>query len=383
MSAAFESFKRSYPRSLENITQGGAAAKDLVGIKIENAIGFTQVPVGTAGPLDIHGHYQKQKAIMAPLATLEATLVASCSRGCKVLQACGGVKAAALSEGMSRAPVFRFSTIEDAVEFYQQVPLHLNQLRESAQRTGRFVQLVSITPHVVGTDVHVKFIYTCGDAAGQNMVTIATQKACMDLLQSRKDLEPKIVGFYICGQMASDKKMSWGNVQEPRGVQVLVWATITNAVCERILKCNTADLSRDLAIMREGMIRNGGMGTSINTANIIAAMFLACGQDSASVLEAGWAQLTHQLDNKTGDLTLSMFFPSMVVGTVGGGTGHATQREALEMIDCFGPGKKMALAETIAAFCLALDLSTASAGTTNTFSDSHQRMARGGRGSKI
>ncbi|KAF3918424.1 hypothetical protein ABW21_db0201075 [Orbilia brochopaga] len=378
MSAAFEDFKKTSMLSLENITQNGAAAGKLEGIKIENAIGFAQVPMGVAGPLDIHGLYQKQKNVMAPLATLEATLVASCSRGCKVLQACGGVKAAALTEGMSRAPVFRFSSIGNAVAFYKQIPGYLAQLQESAHQTSRFARLISIKPHVVGTDVHVKFVYTSGDAAGQNTTTIATQKACTDLMQSREvlDIEPKIIGFYICGQMSSDKKMAWGNVQEARGVQVLVWATITNEACERILRCNTTDLKRDLAIMREGMIRNGGMGTSVNTANIIAAMYLACGQDSASVLEAGWVQLTHKLDHETKDLTLSMFFPSLVVGTVGGGTGYSTQKEALELINCYGPGKKFALAETIASFCLALDLSTASAGTTNTFSDSHKRMAR-------
>ncbi|KAJ6259819.1 3-hydroxy-3-methylglutaryl-coenzyme A reductase [Drechslerella dactyloides] len=383
MSASFRDFKNNSLHSLGNITQNGAAAKQLEGIKIENAIGFAQVPIGIAGPLDIHGLYQQQKGVMAPLATLEATLVASCSRGCKVLQACGGVHAAALSEGMSRAPVFRFSTIRDAVEFYRQIPAHFEELQESAHSSSRFVRLVSVTPHVVGADVHVKFVYTSGDAAGQNMTTIATQKACMDLLESRKDLEPKIIGFFICGQMSSDKKMSWGNVREPRGVQVLAWATITNEACQRILRCNTADLSRDFASMREGMIRNGGMGTSVNTANVISAMFLACGQDSASVLESGWVQLTHEHDPKTQDLTLSMFFPSLVVGTTGGGTGYATQREALELIDCYGPGKKFALAETIAAFCLALDVSTTSAGTTNTFSDSHKRMARADKMSKI
>ncbi|KAF3917240.1 hypothetical protein AA313_de0200170 [Arthrobotrys entomopaga] len=385
MSAAFQDFIKTSAHSWEHITQNGAVAKKLKGIKIENAIGFVQVPIGVAGPLDVQGLYQKQKCLMAPLATLEATLVASCSRGCKLLQECGGVKAAALKEGMSRAPVFRFSTMDDAVEFYRQIPGYFEQIKKSAESTSRFVRLISITPHVIGTDVHVKFVYTSGDAAGQNGTTIATQKACMDLLQNRKDVDvvPNTTGFYICGQMSSDKKMSWGNVQEPRRVQVVAWATITNVACKKILRCNTADLSRDLGIMREGMIRNGGMGTSVNTANIIAAMFLACGQDSASVLEAGWAQLIHSLDPKTQDLTVSMFFPSMLVGTVGGGTDYPTQKEALEMIGCYGPGKKLALAETIAAFCLALDLSTTSAGTTNTFSDSHQRLARGDRCSRL
>lgn len=131
------------------------------------------------------------------------------------------------------------------------------------------------------------------------------------------------------------------------------------------------------------MIRNGGLGNSVNTANIMAAMFIACGQDAASVLEGGWSHLIHELNPETHDLTMSLFFPSMLVGSFGGGTGYGTQKEALEMIGCYGEGKKFALAETIASFCLALDLSTISAIATDSFAQSHQRLARDNRMAKL
>lgn len=105
-------------------------------------------------------------------------------------------------------------------------------------------------------------------------------------------------------------------------------------------------------------------------------MFIACGQDAGSILEAGWAQLTMDFDDTSGDLTISVYFPSLTIGTVGGGTGHGTQLEALESIGCAGAGKKWHLAETIASFALALEISTLSAVANDTFSQSHHRLAR-------
>ncbi|KAF2803904.1 hydroxymethylglutaryl-CoA reductase [Mytilinidion resinicola] len=348
-------------------------------IAIENQIGFTKVPLGLAGPLTITGRHQRAP-VSAPLATLEATLVASCSRGCKALQLCGGVKAAALAEGMSRAPVFFFGTVDDAVAFYERVPELEGQFRETAEKTSRFCKLVKIVPHIIGKAVHVKMIYTTGDACGQNMTTIATHTACKAFLKSEGAKEAKVIGYQLEGHFAPDKKMAWGNVHElGRGVKVMAWATLTNEVCKKVLKCSTAALHRTMDIARDGMIRNGGMGNSINTANVMAAMFIACGQDVASVLEGGFSHLSHEIDPETQDLTVSMYFPCMVVGTMGGGTGYESQKETLEIIGCFGPGKKFALAETVAAFCLALDLSTASAFADDTFSQSHQRLARGGK----
>jgi len=113
----------------------------------------------------------------------------------------------------------------------------------------------------------------------------------------------------------------------------------------------------------------------VNTANVVAAMFIACGQDAAGVFEAGWSQLTAEL-SETQDLTLSLYMPSLLVGTVGGGTRYDTQREALRLLGCEGAGRKFAFAETVAAFCLALEVSTAAAVGNDTFAASHKNLAR-------
>jgi hydroxymethylglutaryl-CoA reductase len=81
-------------------------SEDAKDIEIENCIGFTRVPLGLAGPLTIQG--ESKRTVYAPLATVEPTLVASCSRGCKAFEAMGGIQVSALSEGLSRAPVLTF-----------------------------------------------------------------------------------------------------------------------------------------------------------------------------------------------------------------------------------------------------------------------------------
>jgi NADP-dependent 3-hydroxy-3-methylglutaryl-CoA reductase len=313
-------------------------------IKIESFAGFIRVPVGLAGPLRVQDMDQTNDDFFAPLATVEPTLVASCSRGCKAFNKCGGIRFHVFGEGMSRAPVFFFSTPAKAITFAENVPVFLKQFATDAERTSRYARLQKLTPHVVGSNVHVKFDYLCGDAVGQNMVTIATQTACDLFMQSSVAKEFGVEDFVIEGEMASDKKASWGNVKEPRGVQVMAWGELSNAACEEVLGCGAERIYNIWKPSREGQTRNGQWGSNINTANIVAAMFIACGQDAGSVAESSWSHLTLDYDWEKKHLKLSLFFPSLPVGVVGGGTGYTTQKASLELLKCHGPGMKRRLA---------------------------------------
>jgi hydroxymethylglutaryl-CoA reductase (NADPH) len=83
---------------------------------VENFIGVAQVPIGLAGPLRINGEHA-QGDYYVPLATTEGTLVASYSRGMRVLTECGGVTATVVKRSMQRAPVFMFRTAREARDF--------------------------------------------------------------------------------------------------------------------------------------------------------------------------------------------------------------------------------------------------------------------------
>lgn len=182
------------------------------------------------------------------------------------------------------------------------------------------------------------------------------------------------------GQLSADKQLALGKgFKPPRGVKVLAWGVLSDATCQSILHTSSARLHRVINTGLEGAVRNSLAGSSVGPANVLAAMFIATGQDAASVPESCWAQLTADYNDDSKELTLSIFFPSLLVGSVGGGTVYPSQKEGLEMLDCTGPGRKWALAETIAAFALALDLSTASSISSNTKATSHQRLARGSK----
>lgn len=332
-------------------------------IKIENFIGFTRVPLGLAGPLHIRMPNGVEKDICAPMATTEAAIIASCCRGCKAFNVSGGVEFHALSQGMSRAPAFRFSGPREACLFAERIRGYESDIAKAAESTSRHVRFRGIVPHVIGSWTHVVFRYTCGDAAGQNMVSFATETACAWLMKSELTAQLEIRDFCEEGQMSSEKKASWGK--------------LTDGVCRRVFQCSTARLHEIMRVGQEGNFRNGQHGHNIDVANILAAIFIATGQDAACVTDASWSQLTMEYDSSSGDLELSLYFPSLPVGVIGGGTLYDTQQEGLRIIQCAGPGMKEQFAGIIACFALALDLSTAASVTTNTFAGSHARMAHG------
>ena len=357
-------------------TLAAAELHTLSDVAIENHAGFVRVPVGVAGPLKVSRSGDAEAEYYAPLATVEPTLVASCSRGCKAFTECNGLRFETLREGMARAPVFFFDGPDKALAFAARIPSLRDQFARDAESTSRFARLQTLTPHVIGSRVHLIFVYTTGDATGQNMVTIATQAACDGFLATHVAKQLGVRDFVIEGDMASDKKASWRNATYARGVQVLAWGVLTNDVCERVLKCTTQRLHLILTTMKEGQTRNGGFGSNVNAANVVAAMFIACGQDAASVAESAWAHLTAEFDANTKDLRLSLFFPSLPVGTVGGGTMYPSQEASLELLRCKGHGSKSRLAGLVACFCLALDVSTAAAIASGGFTNAHKKLAR-------
>ncbi|KAG4274497.1 hydroxymethylglutaryl-coenzyme A reductase [Fusarium proliferatum] len=155
----------------------------------------------------------------------------------------------------------------------------------------------------IGSNVHVLCNYSCGSAAGQNIFTQATPRACEMLRESLAD-DFSIQGFLLEGYMASDKKPSWGNVKKARGFETLAWGTLTADACREVLGCTKYELYATQHIIKEGGIRNGQFGSSIDMVNTIAAMFIATRQDPASTADPCLSHLTTELDPKTGALTL-------------------------------------------------------------------------------
>jgi len=364
---------------LDNVGRTVIDFNAVVGRNIENTIGAAQVPVGIAGPLRVIGDYVNGTYYI-PLATSEGALVASVNRGAKIITESGGARSKVINDGMTRAPVITVPSIVDAVELVNWVNEHFNEIKGVAESTSRHARLINIQPFIVGNNVWLRFKFTTGDAMGMNMVTIATDKAVKYILSNF----PRARLVALSGNMCVDKKANAVNFLLGRGKTV-----VSEAVIPKSLLSGWGVTAEDVAEVnnRKNLLGSAlahSYGFNAHFANIIAAIFIATGQDVAQVVESSmgitWME---PLDN--GDLYVSITLPSLEVGTVGGGTGLPTQREFLQMLGVYGSGNPpgtnaLKFAEIVAAAVLAGEVNLVLALTRDELARAHEMLGRAGRG---
>ena len=338
---------------------------------IENFSGVAQVPIGLAGPIKINGEHAEGDFLI-PLATTEGTLVASYNRGIKVLNLSGGVTTTVVGDSMQRAPVFVFPSAREARDFSVWVDENLGRIREEAEATSSVAKLVYIDKYLSNKLVFLRFNYTTGDAAGQNMVGRATFAACSWILENA----PNILHFYLESNFATDKKTSQINIMRTRGKRVTAEATIPRDVLLQHMRVDPDTLHYHAGIANVGAFLSGANNNGCHSPNGITAMFIATGQDVANVSESSAGVVYTEVTPDTRDLYISITIPSLIVATHGGGTGLATQRECLEILGCVGRGKVKKLAEIVAGVVLAGELSLAAAISSLDWVSSHEQYGR-------
>jgi hydroxymethylglutaryl-CoA reductase (NADPH) len=337
---------------------------------VENFMGVAQVPIGLAGPLRIVGEHARGE-FYVPLATSEGTLVASYNRGMRLLSESGGVKTTVVEQYMQRSPVFIMEDALQAREFGKWIEEHFDEIKSVAQTTTRSGKLINIYQYSIGPLRNLRFNYTTGDAAGQNMTGKATFAACEWI----KKTYPGGANYILSGNMDTDKKHSRINMLVTRGKRVVAECTIRGDLLKSLMGISAKDLFWSRQVSNAGAFLAGSANNGAHAANGLTAMFIATGQDVANVSEshAGvtYAQL---LDN--GDYYWSITLTSLIVATYGGGTGLPTQRECLEMLGCYGQGKADKFAEICAAVVLAGDTSLSSAILAGDWVSSHDALGR-------
>jgi hydroxymethylglutaryl-CoA reductase (NADPH) len=337
---------------------------------IENFIGAAQVPIGIAGPLKMVGEHAKGD-FYVPLATSEGTLVASYSRGMRVISECGGAKCTVVKHSMQRAPVFLFEDALEAREFGKWLDEHIDALRGVVKASVEVPRLIEIEKYIVAHMMYTRFCYTTRDAAGQNMTGKATLYAC-EWIRANHPSKPR---YILSGNIDTDKKHSMMNMIQTRGKRVVAEFVLKREVAKELLRIEPEWLYEFRHIAGIGAHLSGASYSGAHSANGIAAMFIATGQDAANVAESHAGMNYVELRNN-GDLYWSTTLPALICATYGGGTGLPTQRECLEMMDCYGDGKSDKLAEIIAAVVLAGDVSLSSAILAHEWVSSHEKMGR-------
>ena len=337
----------------------------------ENFIGVLQMPVGVAGPVLINGE-EAQGWFYVPMATTEGTLVASYSRGMRMLSESGGVKVTVIEEFMQRAPLFEFEDARAGKRFVQWLRNQEADIRTQAQATTGFGKLQHIQAWQIAKMVYCRFNYTTGDAAGQNMSGKATHAACQWILKNSPEA---IVYFALSGAIETDKKHSHMNLMHSRGKRVIAEAVVKRDVLQRLARTTPEIMFKQRQRSAIGNQLAGSAYSGPHSANGIASIFLATGQDEANVVEshAGFAFMDL---TKEGDLYFSITLPSLICASKGGGTGLPTQAECLRLMGCEGAGKARKLAEIIGATVLAGDLSLLSAIVADEWVSSHDAYGR-------
>ena len=272
---------------------------------------------------------------------------------------------------MQRAPVFVFDDALQARDFSKWVEQNFAKIAEEAEATSSIAKLQYIEPFLAGRFAYLRFAYSTGDAAGQNMVGRATFAASGWIVDNYEGIRH----FYLESNLATDKKASHVNVMRTRGKRVIDEATIKREVLIEHMRVEPESLFYHYNIANVGALLSGANNNGLHSANGITALFIATGQDVANVAESS-AGIIYAEVTPEHDLYISMTIPSLIVATYGGGTGLATQNECLSLLGCSGKGKVRKFAEIVGAVVLAGEISLAAAISSSDWVSSHEKYGR-------
>jgi len=359
---------------LKNVPFKNFPYEDIYKRCCENVIGYIQIPLGLAGPLLIN-----EKEYYLPMSTTEGTLVASVSRGSKAISLSGGCKTNIINDGMTRAPVLTCKDLQEAILIKDYCIKNFDKIKDIFESTSLYAKLLKIKSTIIGKHIYLRFKSFTGDAMGMNMVGKATQK----VLQSLLEIFPQTKLISLSGNMCTDKKATAINFIEGRGKSVVSECIIKEEIVKSVLRTTPEKLIY-LNYVKNFIGSSASIsigGNNAHAANIVSAIFLACGQDIAQCVESSHCMTLFEWHENKKDLYMSVTMPCLEVGTIGGGTHLPAQSAMLDLLNIKGsceiPGENAKqLAIVICSAVLAGELSLMAALSTNELIDSHMKLNR-------
>ncbi len=303
--------------------------------------------------------------VVVPLAHTEGGLTASLQRGAKAVAESGGFRTYVVADRITRASCFVCKDAGDALALARWIEAGVPSMREFLRTAdiaelSRFAVLREAKTHVVGPMCHVLWRFTTGDAVGPNMMT--RNAYALNMAYVLPQAPVAIERTMLEANMGGDKKPSYEFFQSGHGKTVIAETTLTDEAIRRVLRTTAEDLEALAWAGTHGAVASGMQSVAFTPASAIAAIFAATGQDIGMV---GTSSMAHGTGRRVeGGMHVSIRFPGLEVGTVGGGTTLPTPREWLGMMGCSGPGKVYRFAQIVAAAALALEISASSAMAT-------------------
>ena len=255
--------------------------------------------------------------------------------------------------------------------FIDWVARRAETLKAVAESATRYGKLQSIEPFMDSDTVFLICRYSTGDAAGQNMVTVATEAICAHIAE-HAPVKPRYA--FIEGNFSGDKKASYLGMHMGRGRKVTASVELPYPLIERVLHVAPDALAAYGRVAALGAVLSGQLGSQAHYANGLAAFYIATGQDAACVSESSVGFT--RMEARTNGVFFSVTMPNILVGSVGGGTGLPSQAAALRLMGLAGPGNAAALAEVTAALCLCGEISIIAAIAAGHFTRAHAKLAR-------
>ncbi|HEX6201359.1 MAG TPA: hydroxymethylglutaryl-CoA reductase [Thermoanaerobaculia bacterium] len=336
---------------------------------VENPIGAAQVPLGVAGPLEVHGEHA-EGVFYVPLATTEGALVRSYERGMAAITRAGGATVRLLADENKVCPVLVYPDAAAAVDAARRLPALFPELAAAGEATTRHGRLLAALPTVVGRRLIVTFSWSTGDAHGMNMIVRASDAASV-LLAERTGAVDRLT----FSGMSSEKRASGALLAGGKGKRAVAAVRLPRRVVRAVLGTTAERIAEVWRSTVLGHLAAATIGYNGHLANGLTALFIACGQDVANVANCA-VGITVFEPAEEGDLHASVDLPSLTVATVGGGTALGTAGECLEMLGCAGAGKAAKLAEITAATLLAGELSFAAAIASGEMVAAHETYGR-------
>jgi len=281
----------------------------------------------------------------------------------------GGFTVKHIKQELSRAPVFIFQDIDASTKFMKWVDSHFSAIKKIAESTSNHGKLIRIDQYPIQNYVVLDMVLDTGNAAGQNMVTLAAKAAC-DFIKEKTGHS-----FILESGFNSDKKASARNMILGRGHSVIAETTIPNSILRRILGIKISDVEKFQLLGPTITTLAGTQGCHLHISNALTALYLATGQDTACVAENSIGHFqTEPVDH---GMKFRLTLPSVTIGTVGGGTRLLPQNQNLQLLNCHeGKHTSKKLAEIICASSLALEISLMSAIVSDTFTKAHMKYGR-------
>ncbi|MEM0201553.1 MAG: hypothetical protein QXR73_00030 [Candidatus Micrarchaeaceae archaeon] len=356
----------------------GMDINDAAKRNIENMLGSVHVPVGYV-ELSVNGSYTP-----IFMATTEGKLVAGINRGAAAIAMSGGANAAVLRNGMTRSIIVETEGVKDSMKAREYIDSQDGRafIESEYSKSSKRGAIIDIKTYITGRLLFIRYEVDTAAAMGMNIVTIASTSITKAIIEKLKALGVNAMIVSESGNLCSDKKPSMINMINGRGISVVAEAVVKKDVLERYFKVDAALISKvNYEKNYIGGSLAGALGHNAQIANILASTFLAYGQDVAQIVD-GVNALDDTKAMENGDLYISVYIPSLEVGTIGGGTHMEAQRELLEASKVYGDGDdagltKNKLACIIAAAALAGELNLLAAEAGNELAAAHATLKRG------